>query len=84
MCASYVEHLFHIFLDCNFAKACWRGPGLEFDTSTVESCSEWLLQILAAEALDKLVQVATILWGIWTARKMKVWGKKAVTPKLAM
>lgn len=31
------------------------------DTSYAESCSEWLLQMLAKESNEKLVQVATIL-----------------------
>lgn len=72
MCGSDVEHLLHIFIDCNFEKECWKILGIEFNTSVVESCSKWLLQSLAIETQDKLVQVATVLWGIWTTRNMKV------------
>lgn len=72
MCGVDVEHLLHVFLDCRFANACWRVLGLEFDTSTIESCPDWLLQSLASESHERLVQVATVLWGIWSARNLKV------------
>lgn len=36
MCMTDVEHLFHIFHDCRFAKECWRILQLNFDTSRME------------------------------------------------
>lgn len=47
MCERDVEHLLHIFLDCNFGKDCWRTLGLEFNTDDVESCVDWVLRYLA-------------------------------------
>lgn len=79
-----MEHLLHVFLDCRFANACWRVLGLEFDTSTIESCPDWLLQSLVSESHERLVQVATVLWGIWSARNLKVWENKVVPPELSM
>lgn len=76
MCSNDVEHLLHIFLDCEFAKACWEGVGLNLNSLIVESCSEWLLQILETETKSKLNQVAVILWGIWSARNLKVQTQK--------
>lgn len=84
LCLNDIEHLLHIFLDCSFAKRCWNLLGLEFDTSSAESCSEWLLQRLAEEDGEKMVQVAIVLWGIWSARNMLVWENKKVTPENAM
>lgn len=40
MCSSDVEHLLHIFLDCDFVKACWEDMGLNYNTIAVESCSK--------------------------------------------
>lgn len=84
MCINDVEHVVHLFLECRFAKECWKVLGLEFDTSTVEYCSDWLLQKLKEEDKDMLVSIATGLWGIWAARNLKVWENKVVTPKLAV
>lgn len=72
MCEHDIEHLLHIFFDCEFAKLCWRVMNLEFNMSTVEYASEWLLQKLAGESQDIRVKIATILWCIWSARNMKV------------
>ncbi|XP_074323179.1 uncharacterized protein LOC141660115 [Apium graveolens] len=48
------------------------------------SCSEWLLNTLAVEPFEKLAQIATILWGIWSARNLKVWQNKMLTTQMAM
>ena len=61
MCMNDVEHLFHIFHDCSFAKECWRIVQLNFDDSTAETCSEWLLQTLSKEDNETLVRVAEVL-----------------------
>lgn len=49
MCGNDVEHLLHIFLDCPFAKGYWTIMNLEFNVAAVESCPEWVLQLLATE-----------------------------------
>lgn len=82
MCLNDVEHLLHIFLDCSFAKECWQALNLNFDTLTVESAPDWLLQRLAEDDKERMVQVATILWSIWTTRNMKVWENKVIPPDL--
>lgn len=43
-----------------------------------------MLQILELEDQCKLIQLVTVLWGIWTARNWKVWENKAVSPEFAM
>lgn len=48
------------------------------------SCPDWLLQILAVESFDRLAQIATILWGIWSARNQKVWESKTITAQTAI
>lgn len=84
VCGVDVEHLRHIFLECSFAVGCWNELGLGFDNSQIFSCSKWLLQKLAVEPLDRLAQIATVLWGIWSARNLKVWHSKTLTTQLAM
>ncbi|XP_074341815.1 uncharacterized protein LOC141679206 [Apium graveolens] len=44
----------------------------------------WNLERLAVDDKEKLVLIATGLWGIWSARNMKVGENKVMTPELAM
>lgn len=73
MCKVDVEHLFHIFLDCKFAKDCWNTIGLNPTSDNAESCGEWILQWLANFDHETALSMTTVLWGIWTARNLKVW-----------
>lgn len=59
MCEVDVEHLLHIFLDYTFAKHWWRLMGLNFDGSSVESASEWLLGCLVRETKETRVKIDT-------------------------
>lgn len=79
MCERDIEHLLHIFFDCKFAKDCWQVMNLEFNMANVENASDWLLQKLSGEPKDVNVQIATVLWGIWYARNLKVWDSKRLT-----
>lgn len=84
VCTIDIEHVLHVFLDYHFAKKCWKISRLDFDTSQVETCSEWMLQRLINEDNEHLVSIATGLWGIWSARNMKVWENKIITHELAV
>lgn len=44
MCENDVEHLLHIFFDCDSVKQYRRVMNLKFNMSSVENASEWLLQ----------------------------------------
>lgn len=39
MCEVDVEHLLHVFLECSFAKQCWRMLDLDVDVTRVELAS---------------------------------------------
>lgn len=72
MCVGDIEHLLHLFLDCEFAKECWHRMNLDFDNWAVENASEWLLHRLSRDTTDNLVKIAIVLWGIWFARNQKL------------
>ncbi|XP_074356080.1 uncharacterized protein LOC141695759 [Apium graveolens] len=84
LCGVDVEHSRHIYLECSYAEGCWNELGLGFDMSRILSCSEWLLNTLAVKSYEKLAQIATVLWGIWAARNMKVWQNKTLMTQMAM
>lgn len=84
MCSRDIEHLLHLFCDCEFTRACWQHMGLIYDTRQVESAPEWLLETLSSDSNENLIKVATVVWGVWWARNKRVWEGKIMTPKLAM
>lgn len=84
MCKNDVEHVLHIFLDCSYAKQCLNHMELDFNTFSVKSCAEWLLNELAMGDKDHLRRLTTALWGVWSARNLLVWENKYMTPEMAM
>lgn len=84
MCTGDIEHLIHLFWDCEFAKSCWQHIGLLYDMRTVKSAPEWFLEKLSTKSNDNLIKIATVVWGVWWARNKRVWEGKVITPKLAM
>lgn len=84
MCTGDVEHLLHLFFDCDFAKACWQNVGLNFDMWSVENAAEWLLEKLSTESSEVLTKIATVLWGVWFARNKKIFEERTMTPAIIM
>lgn len=79
-----IEHLLLLFLDCTFAKQCWQYTGLHFEVTRVESAFIWLLERLTEADKEVSVKLDSVLWGIWSARNIKVWDQKNITPDFAM
>lgn len=79
-----MEHVRHLFVECQFARHCWANLGGDFETSVVEILSTWMLDMLGTETDSKLVRLTEILWGIWLARNKRVWEEKNLSPGLVM
>lgn len=43
MCNINVEHLLHLFFDCQYTTLCWSHVGLQYDMERVEFVPEWLV-----------------------------------------
>lgn len=84
MCGIDVEHMAHIFFDCEFSKHCWSSVGIEVDIEGLEFASDWLLEKLSTEPQDRLILIVTVLWSIWFARNKKVWEGVSLAPKVAV
>lgn len=65
MCEGDIEHMLHVFFDCDFAKQCWSNARMDLNMSEVESAQEWLLEQLSHEPNEKLIIIDTVLWSIW-------------------
>lgn len=84
MCNRDIEHLGHVFFDCDFATQCWNTVGIVYDMSTVDQIPEWLLQKLASAPAEEVIKICVVLWGIWFWRNKKVWEGKSVSAGFAM
>lgn len=56
----------------------------EYDMREVYEAPSWVLHKLATISGDEATKVATVLWGVWYARNLKVWENKVLSPVLAM
>lgn len=84
MCNNDVEHMLHLFFDCNFAADCWAHANIMQDMTEVEAAPSWLLDKLATASVEELEKISMVLWGIWNWRNRKVWDNKSVTGAFAM
>lgn len=83
-CNSDVEHLKHVFIECQFARRCWGLVDANIDTSEVEELPHWLLERLSLATNNQLVSITQVMRGIWMAGNKCVWENKKLEPKIAM
>lgn len=83
-CRVDVEHLLHVFFDCQFASQCWHHSGLVYDMSQVENASLWLLDMLSNAKPEDISKICVVLWDIWVWRNKLVWEEKISTAAIAM
>lgn len=84
MCNVDVEHMLHLFFDCQFANSCWQSVGLNYDMREVHSATDWLLQKLEKGKHDEITSICLVLWGIWFWRNKKVWQNQCIKSAIAM
>lgn len=80
MCSIDIEHMSHLFFDCEFAVGCWQHANIWYDWSDVENAHVWLLEKISYAPADEAARISIVLWGVWYWRNKKVWDEKVVTP----
>lgn len=61
MCNRDIEHIAHVFFDCDFAMRCWDKVGLTYDMSTVKEVTEWLLNKISDAPVAEVIMVCIVL-----------------------
>ncbi|KAL8133721.1 hypothetical protein AgCh_008966 [Apium graveolens] len=84
MCNADLEHIMHLFFECQFVESCWRSVDLSFDMRNVTSAQEWLLKKFSEASHEELGKIYVVLWGVWYWRNKRVWEGKMINPKLAI
>ncbi|CAN1127140.1 Putative ribonuclease H protein At1g65750 [Linum perenne] len=77
MCDHDTESVWHLFLDCNYAKACWEKAGLQqlvaHLDSTRDDLQSWLTALLNHGASQHTEKALVLLWSLWRERNARVW-----------
>ena len=84
MCEQDIEHMRHVFVKCQYAKACRESLGVGFDLTEVEILASWALHKLESESEERVVCIKKALWGIWFVRNKQVWEEQKMNPTVAM
>lgn len=84
MCTRDIEHLIHLFFECQFAKECWQIIGLSYNMWDVEYGDVWLLDRFNSASDEVLIKITVVLWGIWFARNKRIFESTNITPAVAM
>lgn len=84
MCTGEIEHLRHLFFECQFARNCWYYMGVDVDSWDIEDSSEWLLRKLANGPKQELIKISTVLAGVWFTRNKNIFEHKSMTSEAVM
>ncbi|CAN1729725.1 hypothetical protein LINPERHAP1_LOCUS703 [Linum perenne] len=77
ICGHGVETNQHMFLECTFAKECWKEAGLEGFVREVDSSSnsfqEWMIAMIQHRSSVMIEKTMALLWSLWRERNARVW-----------
>lgn len=81
MCSLDIEHLLHVFFDCQFAHQCWNNVGLVFDMSRVEEAPVWLLSMLST-VNDEEITNSALCSGTSGFSEINLYGREKLLQQL--
>ncbi|XP_019157364.1 PREDICTED: uncharacterized protein LOC109153926 [Ipomoea nil] len=77
LCNAANESIFHILVDCTFARTCWRPSGVHLSGSSDHSFSNWVNHNIPGMDIGNLSLVVIICWEIWKQRNAKLWNNSS-------
>ena len=81
MCQNDVEHAWHVFMDCPYARAYWDEANISSNFEQHETIREWLLNMLVSCNPDIASKYCMLLWGIWGQRNKQLWIEQSLSPR---
>lgn len=75
-CGVEPESVWHIMIECQFAKGIWRASPLRLQPLVVPEgyLKEWVLTMAKHLKMSDFDCLLMTLWAIWTTRYLKFWG----------
>ena len=65
LCQLEKESIFHVLVDCSFARSCWRLSSIGFVRGNVSNLLDWLNLLLRQIEVKDISLVFMICWAIW-------------------
>ncbi|XP_073024431.1 uncharacterized protein [Primulina eburnea] len=88
ICESGLENNWHVFIDCPYAKECWKIAKLD---RLVMNCAKeavsfthWLFESLNKFPKAALTVLSATLWSIWRYRNEKLWNGVSRPPQITV
>ncbi|KAM6573036.1 hypothetical protein CsatB_012436 [Cannabis sativa] len=79
MCNQVPETIYHLLVQCSFARSCWHLSVLNWSHTPMESFWDWFSHILLQHSSTAQEELLMVLWAIWYARNEVVWRDKSMS-----
>ncbi|XP_060963731.1 uncharacterized protein LOC115717505 [Cannabis sativa] len=79
MCNQGPETIFHLLVQCSFARSCWHLSVINWSHTPMESFWDWFSHILLQHSSTAQEELLMVLWAIWFARNEVVWRDKSMS-----
>ncbi|XP_073271213.1 uncharacterized protein [Primulina huaijiensis] len=87
-CESGLENNWHIFIDCPYAKECWKVAKFEELVSQCareeDSFPKWLFKSLNKCPTTGQPNFSAVLWSLWRYRNEKLWNGVSRPPHITV
>uniref|UniRef100_A0A803PLI3 Reverse transcriptase domain-containing protein n=1 Tax=Cannabis sativa TaxID=3483 RepID=A0A803PLI3_CANSA len=80
LCHVDIETIFHVLMQCDFAKSCWNISAIDFKGGGgTPDFANWFGEALLKDTSTVMEERAMIAWRIWLARNDILWSNKTTT-----
>lgn len=73
LCATGIETVKHLFVDCAFTKRIWELLGLDITSPSASSFGEWASAIMNKYQSEQICLIIITCWSVWNMRNDKIW-----------
>lgn len=78
LCSDGEESIFHIFVSCKYAKACWNLVGVRPLPRNINCFNDWLIHLASSITNYQVCIVYIICWKIWSMRNNIIWNNQTL------
>ncbi|XVF82038.1 hypothetical protein PTKIN_Ptkin16aG0010900 [Pterospermum kingtungense] len=80
VCRGDSESVFHLFVDCSYAKCCWYASPVGYRRGSCQNFADWLQFLFNHMFSSDLAIVVLVIWQLWSHRNLLVWKDKSSSP----
>lgn len=80
VCNLTCENVFHVLVECEFARLCWTKAGYGNIQQGFSNFAEWPEDAFQRFAVNEVHIISMITWALWKNRNEIVWKQKSKEP----